>query len=139
MMGLVAIREQREMSQQDVATALDKRGGGRFECGTGKAVVNRLETGKTSPGFDHMQAYAQVFGVPVGAFFVSTHILARLRDGKRGKLEQYLKGLEALIRVARDLKNGGKIPEAQAQKVVVQKLFDAWLKEGFDARTPPNR
>lgn len=138
MMGLVALREQHDMSQQQVANALGEIGGGRFECGMGKAVVTRLETGQTSPGFDHMQAYAEVFGVPVGAFFVATHIMARLRDGKHGKLEQYLNGLEALIRIARELKADGKIPDEHGQKVALQKLFDAWLKEGFDAR-PVNR
>lgn len=139
MVGLVAIREQHGMSLQDVSTALGKRGGGRFECGTDKAVVSRLEKGQTSPGFDHMQAYAEVFGVPVGPFFVSTHIMARLRDGKHDKLDQYLKGLLALICVARKLKEEGKLDNEQGQKVALQKLFDAWLEHGFDARALPKQ
>lgn len=140
MMGLVAIREQNGMSQKDVSQALIDRKGGRFGCGVGRSVVTRLENGQTSPGFDHMQAYAEIFGVTVGAFFVSTHIVSRLRKGDLTNLKRYVAGLEAIIRAARELEKDGPIPTDLDQKYAFEKLFTAWLDHGVDERTnqPPS-
>lgn len=138
-MGLVTLREAASLSQQEVANELAKIGGGRFKCGTAKSVVNRLENGGTSPGYDHMHAYAKVFGIPVGAFFVSTHLVYRLREGDHDGLIQYIEGLEQLISIARQLGKNGPIPDELDQKHAFESLFDGWLEKGVDERQSEER
>lgn len=132
MLGLVAVRSWWRLSQEGVSEKLGDVGGGRFRAGTSKWVVNRIETGKTSVGYDHMQAYAEVFGVAAGAFFAITHMVSRLRDGDSANLLKYADGLEELAALARQLEKDGAIPSEQAQTEAFWKFFEKWLEKGVD-------